>query len=209
MSERIALFGGSFNPIHCGHLVIARAAAEGLLLDRVIFLPSRRPPHKSAGSLLDAAHRVEMVRRAITGERFFELSEFELKANGTNYTIDTVAHFREVFGLEVSLHLIIGVDSLNDLTSWYRVQALVDACRIVTAQRPGWDEIRWDQLRTRLSEDQIAVLKSGVLSTPRMEISSSDIRHRIREGKSIRWLVPESVREYIDAHQLYRGPEAL
>jgi nicotinate-nucleotide adenylyltransferase len=203
MAERIALYGGSFNPIHHGHLIVARSVTEQLRVDRLVVLPSARPPHKSAGALLDADHRVAMVRLAIEGEPHFELSDYDLTRPGPSYTIDTVAHFREEFGLDVSLYWMIGVDSLNDLTTWYRVRALVDACRIITALRPGWEEIDWEQLRTRLSEDQIADLKAGLLSTPRVEISSTDIRRRVREGRSIRYLVPDRVREYIEEHKLY------
>jgi nicotinate-nucleotide adenylyltransferase len=204
MAQRIALFGGSFNPIHHGHLIIARSAVEQLGLDQVIFIPCRRPPHKSAITLADADHRAEMVRLAIDGEPHFAFSDFEVRSEGPNYTIDTVAHFREELGLDVSLHLIIGVDSLNELPSWYRVTALVDACRIVTAVRPGWEEVRWDQLRTRLSEEHIAVLQAGLLPTPRIEISSTDIRRRLREGRSVRYLLPEAVRAYADHHGLYQ-----
>ncbi len=205
MPERIALFGGSFNPIHHGHLIIARSVVEQLGLDQVIFVPCRRPPHKSAVTLADAEHRAAMVRLAISDEPRFGFSDFELRSDGPNYTIDTVAHFRAELGLEVSLHVIIGVDSLNELPGWYRAAALVDACRIVTALRPGWDEIRWEQLRTRLSEEHIAVLQAGVLTTPRVEISSTDIRRRMREGKSVRYLLPEAVRLHAEQHGLYRG----
>lgn len=204
MAERIALYGGSFNPIHNGHLIVARSIAEQLQVDRLIVLPSARPPHKGADQLLDARHRAEMVRRAIAEEPGFEFSDYELESSGPNYTIETVGHYRRELGLDISLYWIVGADSLNDLSSWYRVRALVDACRIVTALRPGWDEIRWDELRTRLSEEQIAILRGGVLSTPRIEISSTDIRRRIREGKSIRYLVPEAVRTYIAECGLYR-----
>jgi nicotinate-nucleotide adenylyltransferase len=203
MAERIALYGGSFNPIHNGHLIVARAVTEQLRVDRLVFLPSARPPHKSAGRLLHADHRLAMVRLGIEGEPHFELSDYDLTRPGPSYTIDTVAHFREEFGLDVSLYWMIGVDSLNDLTAWYRVRALVDACRIITALRPGWEEIDWEQLRTRLSEEQIADLKAGLLDTPRVEISSTDIRRRVREGRSIRYLVPDRVREYIEQHRLY------
>ncbi|MFH1574620.1 MAG: nicotinate-nucleotide adenylyltransferase [Acidobacteriota bacterium] len=204
MAERIALYGGSFNPIHCGHLIVARSIAEQLQLDRLIFLPSANPPHKGASGLIPGTHRAEMVRTAIEHEPPFEFSDYELNKEGPNYTIETVGHYREEFGLDISLNWIIGADSLNDLTEWYRVRALVDACRIITAKRPGWDEIRWDMLRMRLSDEQIAILQSGVLDTPRIEISSTDIRRRIREGKSIRYLVPDGVRTYIEKHQLYR-----
>jgi nicotinate-nucleotide adenylyltransferase len=203
MAQRIALYGGSFNPIHNGHLIVARAVAEQLQVDRFIFLPTARPPHKATTDLLDAAPRAEMVRLAIENERPFEFSDHDLTRSGPSYTIETIAHFREEAGLDVSLYWVIGVDSLLELPTWYRVRALVDACRIITALRPGWEDIDWSSLRTRLSDEQIAGLRDGVLSTPRVEISSTDIRRRIREGRSIRYLVPDPVREHIARHHLY------
>ncbi len=204
MAQRVGLYGGSFNPIHHGHLIVARSLAERLQLDRVILLPSARPPHKGDRKLLDAGHRAEMVRLAITGETLFEFSDYDLTRDGPSFTIDTVTHFCKVKGPHVELHWIIGADSLAELTSWYRVPELVDACRIVTAARPGWDTIDWAPLHAVLSDAQVAALQAGVLQTPRIDISSTDIRRRVREGQSIRYLVPDSVQEYIETRALYR-----
>ncbi len=208
MATRIALFGGSFNPIHVGHLIVARSIVEQLGLDRLIFLPSARPPHKNGATLAEGDHRCAMVRLAIADEPGFELSAYDYDRPGPSYTIDTVTHFRQTLGLEIILYWIIGADSLADLTTWYRVGALVDCCRIITARRPGFREVDWDRLRSRLSEEQIAVLRAGVLDTPMIEISATDIRRRVREGRTIRYLVPESVRAYIGEHGLYAAPLA-
>ena len=208
MATQIALFGGSFNPIHTGHLISARSIVEQLRLDRFVFLPSAQPPHKGGGALLDGRHRAAMIELAIEGESVFEFSDYDLTREGPSYTIDTVAHFRETLGMDIILYWVIGADSLADLTTWYRVRALVDCCRIITADRPGWSRIDWTRLRARLSEDQIAVLKSGVVNTPRVEISATDIRSRIRQGKSISYLVPDPVRDYIKTHNLYRPDTA-
>jgi nicotinate-nucleotide adenylyltransferase len=145
-----------------------------------------------------------MLRLAVADEPLFELSDHDLTRSGPSYTVDTVAHFREELGLDVTLHWLIGADSLAELTNWYRVRALVDSCRIVTAARPGWDHIDFGVLRTRLSEDQIASLQAGMVDTPRIDISATDVRRRVRQGKSIRYLVPEPVREYIESRGLYR-----
>ena len=196
MSGRIGLYGGSFNPIHCGHLIVVRAVAEQLDLGRVIFLPSARPPHKADEALLDYRHRAEMVKLAIADEPRFEFSDFDLARKGLSYTIDTVAHFRRLLGPDAALHWIIGADSLAELTTWSRVSSLVDACRIVTAVRAGWEQIAWDELRETLSAAQVANLQSSVLETPVVEVSSTDIRY----------LVPDCVRSYIGRHALYRNP---
>lgn len=204
MAQRIGLYGGSFNPIHNGHLIVARAVAEQAGLEQVMLLPSVRPPHKGDRQLLDARHRAAMVKLAIEGEPLFEFSDYDLTRDGPSYTIDTVTHFSELLGPHVELHWIIGTDSLTELTTWYRVPDLIDACRVVTAVRPGWDTIDWTPLRTVLSDVQVAALQAGILQTLRIDISSTDIRRRVREGYSIRYLVPDAVQEYIETRALYR-----
>ena len=204
MAERIGLYGGSFDPIHCGHVIAARTIAEQLDLERVIFLPSANPPHKPDHGLLDPAHRAKMVKLAIADDPVLEFSDFDLMREGPSYTIDTVAHFRQLFGHDAALHWIIGADSLAELTTWHRVSALVDACRIITAVRGGCEPIAWDQLRGPLSGAQTACLRAGFLQTPAVEISSTDIRRRVRRGRSIACLVPDRVCTYIAQHGLYR-----
>ena len=204
MAQQIGLYGGSFNPIHHGHLIVARAVVERLGLERMIFLPSARPPHKETEKLATPVHRAEMVKMALEGEPAFEFSDFDLTRKGPSYTIDTVAHFHHEFGMKAELSWIIGADSLVELSSWRRVGELVDACRIITAVRPGWKRIEGEELLTPLTDDQLARLKAGVVETPMIEISSSDIRRRISCEQSIRYLVPEPVHAYVEAHQLYR-----
>jgi nicotinate-nucleotide adenylyltransferase len=204
MSERIALLGGSFNPIHLGHLIIARSIAEKLQLDRVIWLPSASPPHKAPTALAPTADRAEMVKLAIADEPLFDYDDHDQKQAGPTYTVNTVAHFREVLGPEAIIHWIIGADTVAELANWYRVRALVASCRILIAQRPGWDRINFDALRTRLGDEQIASIQDGVVDTPRIDISATDIRRRVRAGRSIRYLVPESVRAHINDRGLYR-----
>ena len=204
MPQRIALFGGSFDPIHLGHLIIARSVAELLDIDRVIFLPSASPPHKTASDLLAAEHRSEMVKLAIADEPAFGFSDFDLTRQGPSYTIETVAHFRQEFGPTAILHWIIGADSLPELPTWYRAGELVESCHIVTAARPGWERIDDQALRPHFNDEQIATLRSNMVETPRIDISATDIRNRVRAGKSIQYLVPESVRQYMLQHGLYR-----
>jgi nicotinate-nucleotide adenylyltransferase len=203
MSERIGLFGGSFNPIHCGHLIVARAVAEQRSLSRVIFLPTAQPPHKPAGDLAEGRHRLEMIRLAIAGETLFEMSDYDLIRTGPTYTLDTVRHFTSLLGPAVQLHWIIGYDSLAELRAWYRVWELVEMCTILTAARGGVDAVPWDSLRSVLTEDQTERLRQGILRTPSVEISSTDIRGRVRRGLSIRYLVPDAVGAYIEKNHLY------
>jgi len=204
---RVALYGGSFDPIHNGHLIVARAVVETLGLDRVIFLPSARPPHKSAEDLTPPLHRSAMVKLAIENEPLFEFSAFEMETHasrtGPSYTIDTVVHFRSLYGVDTRLYWIIGADSLPELTTWRRVAELIDTCTIITARREGCGEVDWDRLRQRLNDEQIAALQAGITATPTIQISSTDIRERLRLGRSIRYLVPDAVCVYIERHRLY------
>ncbi len=207
MAERVALFGGSFNPIHFGHLILARSVAEQLTLDRVIFLPTANPPHKDVTTLVDGAHRAEMVRLAIDGEPGFVLDDFDLSRSGRTYTIETVAHFRGVLGSDAEVYWIIGADSLADLIHWHQVSALVDSCRMVVAARPGWDRMDFDVLRACLSDSQITRLRNDCLDTPRIDISATQIRNRARQSLSIRYLTPEPVCTYVKEHHLYTDSE--
>ncbi len=203
MAPRIALLGGSFDPIHCGHLIVARAVAERLDLDRVILLPAAAPPHKGADRLADPTHRAEMTRIAISDEPLFEMNDFDLTRHGPCYTIDTVEHFRDVLGPDAVIHWIIGADWLGELPNWHRACDLIDHCRIVTAQRPGGPTVGWSALQFALGAARTAAIRDGVVDTPMIDISSTDIRRRAAAGLSIRYLVPDSVAEYIHAHRLY------
>ncbi len=205
MSQKIGLFGGTFNPIHFGHLIAARSVAEQLALDRVVFIPSANPPHKSVAGLIDASERLEMVRLAIADEPAFEVSDCEIRRPGPSYTIETVASFRKQLDPESEICWIIGADSLPELTTWYRVSELVDCCRIVTVSRPGWDEPDMSPLAQQFDERQIARLREGIVQTPRIDISATNIRSRVRQGRSIRYLVPEPVRTHICETGLYRN----
>lgn len=205
MASRIGLFGGSFNPVHCGHLIAARSAAEALAWERVIFLPSGHPPHKDTGGLLEASHRSAMVRLAIKDEPLFEFDDFDLRESGPTYTLDAVTHFADALGSGTSLSWLIGSDTLIELASWHRISTLVEVCRIVTAVRPGWEAPDLTLLRSVLSERQIDGLRDNIVETPRIDISSTDIRDRIAGGLSVRCLVPDAVRAYIDDHRLYQG----
>lgn len=202
MGTRIGLYGGSFNPIHHGHLIVARAVAERLSLTRVVFLPSANPPHKASGDLLDPRHRAEMVRLAVKDDPLFEFSDYDLTRSGPSYTIETIEHFKKMLEPEAKLFWIVGADSLAELSSWRRVTELADACTIVTAGRtdvPPFDDLK---LADTFTDEQIERLRAGLVDTPVIEISSTDIRRRLREGRPIRHLVPEVVREYIEMHDL-------
>jgi nicotinate-nucleotide adenylyltransferase len=201
----VLLYGGSFNPIHHGHLIVARSAAEHLGAVRTILIPSASPPHKSGSELAAPEQRLEMARLAVADEPGFEVSDTEIRRTGPSYTILTVGEYRQRLGAEVPVYWLIGGDTLPELGTWYRVSELVELCAIVTAGRPGYEQPDLSTLFSCLSAGQIARLREGILPTPQVDISATDIRRRVREGQSFRYLVPDSVRQYIQGRGIYRA----
>lgn len=219
MAERIVLFGGTFNPIHHGHLIVARAVAEYFHFERVIFVPAAVPPHKPladepAGQaappvLPSAEERLEMVRQAIAGEKLFDVTDMELKRRPPSYTFDTLMAFRQEHGLEAQLYWVVGADMLEELPTWHRAEEVVDMATIITAARPPWSERLEDilaKLRVRFSAEQVARLAAAAAPTPLIDITSTQIRHRLREKKSIKFLTPRTVINYLKRRGLYVRP---
>lgn len=200
---RLLLFGGSFDPLHHGHLVIGRAVAERLNIPRVLLLPSAVPPHKQDQRLTPAAERLAMCRRGVAEDGLFAVDDFEAGRAGPNYTLHTVAHFRGLHP-DDDLYWLIGQDSLLELGTWYRAAELVEACTVVTAARPGYAAPDAAALGLHFTPAQVQKLLQHVLPTPQIEIAGRDIRARVRAGLSIRYLVPEAVRAHIEERGLYR-----
>ena len=208
MAHRVGLYGGSFNPIHVGHLIVARSVAEQLALERVEFLCSAAPPHKRQVDLITAEHRAAMVRLAIEGEPRFAANDIDLVRPGPTYTIETVRRWRSAHP-DAEPVWIIGGDSLAELPTWRDAGQLVDECRIVTATRPLDRDIDWTPIEQSLGRQRADRLREGMLATPVIDVSATDIRRRVAGGRSIRYLVPNSVADYIERHGLYQSfPDA-
>jgi len=190
--------GGSFNPVHHGHLICARAVAEAAGFDRVVLIPSGLPPHKPAApDLVAAEHRLEMCRLAAACQSdLFEVSDVEIVRPGQSYTIDTVRLLKSQGWPQV--HWLIGADMLQILPQWHQAEALLREASLVIMARPGW-KIDFDALPAPFRE-----LRHNVVEAPMLDISASDIRRRLAMGRSIRFLVPEPVERYIAARGLYR-----
>jgi nicotinate-nucleotide adenylyltransferase len=190
-------FGGSFNPIHHGHLICARGVAEAMGFTKVVLVPSRQPPHKTVGAEMAAAgDRLAMCRAAIEGSPLFELDDLELGRSGPSYTIDTVRELKKRGHRQV--HWLIGADMLNILPSWHEALALLEEARFVIMARPGW-RMDWDAL-----PPVYRGLKARVVTAPLVEIGATGIRERIAQGRSIGYLTPEGVARYIETKALYR-----
>lgn len=203
MTSRLGLFGGSFDPIHFGHLISARAVAEHFELPRVFIIPAARPPHKLNDKLTQVENRLAMARLAVEGDPLFEVSDVETLRPGPSYTIDTVGYFRGRLGPAVELFWIIGADTLPDLVLWHRVADLLAAVRIVAAARPGWRTPDLSALRAKVGPAVVDRLVADCCVTPEIDISATDIRHRIQSRRSVRYLMPERVVSYIETHGLY------
>ncbi len=204
----IAFFGGTFDPVHHGHLIVARAIAEHRGFAKVAFIPAAVPPHKGQTHAV-GEHRLAMLRAAVGAEDRFDVCDLELARPGPSYTFDTLGELRKRFGAE--LHWILGADMLEDLPNWYRAGELMDRATFVIAGRPGWEERMdevFDKLSRRFTPEQVDALRQGVVPVPLIDISSTDIRRRVREGLSIRYLVPEAVEHYIHEHRLYLPAQA-
>ncbi|MEI6438122.1 MAG: nicotinate-nucleotide adenylyltransferase [Candidatus Omnitrophota bacterium] len=189
--KKIGLFGGTFDPVHLGHLLMARAAMEQMGLDKVIFIPSCVPPHKKAPTLFTASDRMKMVRLAIKGIAEFEVSDFEIKKGGKSYSVDTVRHFRELYAADDRMFFIVGGDAIKQLDTWKDVDVLKTLCSFVSVNRPGYPR----------GEEK---LKYHAVTMNGIEMSSTEIRKRILAEKSIQFLVPDKVLNYIKKHHLYK-----
>ncbi|MEI8352100.1 MAG: nicotinate-nucleotide adenylyltransferase [bacterium] len=200
---RIGILGGTFNPVHLGHLVIAQDAIEHFELSRVLLIPCARPPHKPSAELAPSSHRLAMLEHAVEGDLHFEVSDMEITREGVSYTIDTLRILAAVYP-GVELCFIIGSDSLPELYLWRDIEALLGLCRVVTLARPGVDLAALRAMDLKLSEARQTRIRAHIRTGHLLNVSSSEIRYRVAEGMSIRYLVPPGVEMYIAEHSLYR-----
>ena len=193
--KRIAVMGGTFNPIHYAHLISAEQVRTGLGYDKILFIPSARPPHKVADTdIIEPEHRYQMVLLAIGGNPHFEVSRIELERAGPSYTIETLKALTKLYGETTELAWIIGADSLIEYKVWKDFDEVLARCVMIATTRPNYDLNRVPfEIRKRVTTFPI----TGV------DISATVIRERVRKRLSIRYLVPERVQAYIDQHQLY------
>lgn len=189
MIKRIGILGGTFNPIHTGHLLLAEGIKEKLHLDYVLFIPCNFPPHKKSLKLALAKHRFNMVRLAVKGNPKFKVSALEIKRGGISYSVDTLDELYKLYRGNAKFFFIIGSDSLKGLRTWKSINKLMKLCKIVAVTRPGY------RLKYRGVKN---------IELPTLPVSSTDIRKFVKRGMSIKHLVPDSVRKYIIKCGLYR-----
>ena len=222
LPRKLGLLGGSFNPIHNGHLTIARLVRDQLHLDQVLFIPTGDPPHKRDGSLAPARDRYEMVRLALASTPSFQLSDIEIRRPGKSYSIDTIRELQRQFGPSTELYFLIGLDAFLDLPNWKEPIELLHACRFVVVPRPGqsFQSLANMPLLPALDAHTLTQLDAGTLSQldivmssrkgiiclpiPPCSISSSEIRQRIRQRTTQANMLPPPVESYILQHRLYQ-----
>jgi nicotinate-nucleotide adenylyltransferase len=198
--RRLGILGGTFDPIHHGHLVAAQEAYHQLGLDLVLFVPAGNPPHKPAHPISAADHRLSMVELAIAGKPQFALSRVDVDRPGPCYTVDTLVLLRKEWGHGRTFFFIEGADSLAEITTWYRPDRLIELSELAVVQRPG-AELDLERL-----EEELPGLGARLhwVHMPQLEISSSELRARVRDGRPISYLLPESVEAYLREQGLYR-----
>lgn len=195
---RVAVLGGTFDPIHHGHLAVAEQVADCYRLQQVIFMPNRVPPHKQALGISSAANRYRMTALAVADNPRFTVSRLELDREGPSYTLDTLRALRAQLGPEGAIYFIIGADAVLEIGTWHEAAALLREGRFIAVHRPGYDLQR---LAAAVGEAAMAHIEP--LALPELDISSTDLRAKVAAGQSIRYLTPEPVREYIMCHKLY------
>jgi nicotinate-nucleotide adenylyltransferase len=200
---RIGIFGGSFDPIHQGHLILAEACREQVELDQVWFMPCAVQPHKNSGARATDRQRVEMIELAIAGHDGFSLSKIEIERGGTSYTVDTLKQIRES-NSEDQLFLLMGDDSLESFESWREPKTICELAVPVIVNRPGSGKVDLSVLQQYVNERRFELFQSSTVQSPMIEISSSNIRSSVADEKSIRYQIPRSVQKYIEINALYR-----
>lgn len=190
----LGVLGGTFDPIHMGHLVLAEQVREKFQLERVIFIPCASPPHKTEQELSSTRDRFEMTKLALEGNPYFFVSDIELKREGLSYTVETL---RELKGLykDSEVYFLTGSDVLNEITTWKDPEEIYKLAKIVIAVRPGFD---------KFDPENHFAKKSIIVDITGMDISSTQIREKVRNGESIKYLVPSKVEEYIRKRNLYK-----
>lgn len=202
MKTRIGILGGTFNPVHIGHMIVAQDAMEAFELAKVLFMPCDKPPHKAAASLIPATHREAMLETALQGNQYFEICDIEIRRGGTTYSVDTV---RELTHQDPNHEFVfvIGSDTLLELYQWKTIGELLNLCRFAAMVRPGFELNTITEKDLKLDPPWPRRLLKNVSTGHQVDISSSDIRRRITGGMSIRYLVPQDVETYITEHRLY------
>ncbi len=206
--RKIAIFGGTFDPIHLGHTTVAADAAEHIGAEKIVFVPAKRSPLKGFLPRANDNHRLNMISLAIAGENNFQVSNCELQRPAPSYTLATIRKFQADYGSEVSIHWLIGADGVDDLTYWYKISELIDACNLTTMYRAGCEPPNFAKFEEIWGRERIEKLQRNIIQTPLVDIRSTEIRNRIAENGDFTKMLHPAVADYIHKNGLYQSKEA-
>jgi nicotinate-nucleotide adenylyltransferase len=203
--RKIGVLGGTFDPIHLGHLIVAEDLREKLGLGEVLFIPAGRPWLKleQEKTISAAEHRLAMVRLVVASNSHFKVSAMEIERPGLSYSIDTILELKAKLGAQAEIYFIVGPDALAELPKWKEPARLVEICQVVGIGRPVHEQVDLRKLESSIPGASQRIM---LVDVPQIDISSTDIRRRVARGLSIRYLVPEAVEKYIEEHKLYVSP---
>ena len=203
-TTKIALLGGTFDPIHLGHTEVAAAAAEHIGAQKVIFIPAKCSPLKRGLPQASDEHRMNMIGLAIKGNGGFELSEFELRKPGPSYTLETVRHFRAKYGADAAMYWLLGADSIDEMPHWHRITELIDECILSVMFRAGCERPTFSRFEPLWGRQRVEKLERNAIPTLLIDISSTEIRTRLAAGRDVSDMVAAEVADYIRKHHLYQ-----
>lgn len=201
--RKIALFGGTFDPIHLGHTAVAAVAAEKIGAEKIVFIPAKQSPLKGFFPIASDDDRLRMAALAIAENRTFELSDYELKKSGPSYTIETVRQFQDNYGSDTIICWLLGADSVDELPHWYNASELCDECNLCTMYRAGLEPPDFTKFKDIWGRQRVEKLQQNIIQTPLVDISSTKIRNRLAVGEDISDMVHPAVADYIKKNRLY------
>ena len=203
MKEKVIFFGGTFDPIHYGHVRVGEYACEQIGAKEIVFVPAKRSPHKEFLPAADGVARFEMISLAISGKNKFRVSDCELNRAEPSYTLDTVRHFRVEYGQETEICWLVGADAVKDLVKWHGIRELIDECNLCVMFRAGFERPDFGGLEGVLGPQRVQKLKRNVIETPLIDINSTEIRKKLACGGDVSDMLEPKVLAYIQKNRLY------
>lgn len=202
--SKIALFGGTFDPIHLGHTGVASAAAGHIGAEKLVFIPAKRSPLKGFSPKASDEDRLNMISLAICGDAQFEASDYELRKAAPSYTLQTVRFFQAQCGEHTLLYWLLGADSIDDLPYWHRIEELIDECNVAVMYRAGCEKPDFATFEAVWGSERVRKLQQNVIETPLIDISSTEVRKRLAAEEDVSAMIHPAVADYIRKHDLYR-----
>jgi nicotinate-nucleotide adenylyltransferase len=205
--RKIALFGGTFDPIHLGHTTVAANAAEQIVAEKIIFIPAKRSPLKGFLPKAGDDERCKMIALAIAGRMNFQVSDYELTRPAPSYTLETVTKFQADYGSGTSIYWLVGADGIDDLVYWHKITELIDVCNLTTMYRAGCQTPNFAGFEGIWGSQRVEKLQRNIIQTPLVDISSTEIRNRLVAGQDVTDMLHPAVADYIRQHNLYQSKE--